>query len=196
MNKGDYLASILRSPKTIFTTSDIALLWGEQSSNSTRVRLNYYVKRGDLHRIRRNLYAKDKNFNKIELATRIFIPSYITFETVLVQQGVIFQYYAQIFSASYLSRSVTINGQIYSFRQIRSDILINPAGIEHRDEISIATKERAFLDILYSNTNYHFDNMGTLDWNKIFEILPIYHNKRMLKIVEKLYAESNNNEKL
>lgn len=193
MSKGDYLADILRSPKTIFTTSDIALLWGEQGSNSTRVRLNYYVKRGDLYRIRRGLYAKDKNYNKVELATRIFIPSYISFETVLAQKGVIFQYYSQIFAASYLSRSVIIDEQTYSFRQISKDILINPAGIEHKEEISIATKERAFLDTLYNNTNYHFDNMGTLDWNKIFEILPIYHNKSMTKTVEKLYSESHKN---
>jgi hypothetical protein len=46
MSKGDYLTVILRSPKTIFTSKDIALLWGEQSSNSARVRLNYHAKKG------------------------------------------------------------------------------------------------------------------------------------------------------
>lgn len=186
MSKGDYLTTILRSPKTVFTSKDIALLWGEQRSNSARVRLNYYVKNGDLYRIRRGLYTKDKKYNKIELATRIVSPSYVSFETVLAKEGVIFQFYSQIFIASYLTREITIDEQVYSFRQIHKHILTNPAGIEHKDELSIATKERAFLDTLYSNTDYHFDNIGNLDWDKVSEILPIYQNKRMTKKVKEL----------
>lgn len=189
MSKGDYLIAILRSPKTIFTSKDIALLWGEQSSNSASVRLNYYVKNGDLYRIRRGLYTKDKNYNKIELATRIISPSYVSFETVLAKEGVIFQFYSQIFIASYLTREIIIDEQTYSFRQIQKHILTNPLGVEHKNEVSIATKERAFLDTLYSNTDYHFDNTGNLDWNKIFEILPIYQNNRMTKKVKELQEQ-------
>ena len=190
MSKGDYLTAILRSPKTVFTSKDIALLWNEQSSNSARVRLNYYARKGDLYRIRRGLYAKDKNYNRIELATRIFTPSYVSFETVLAKDGVTFQFYRQIFVASYLTREIIIDGQAYCFKQIRKHILTNPNDIKHKDESSIATKERAFLDTLYINTDYYFDNLGGLDWNKIFEIVPIYQNKRMTKKVKELYTQT------
>lgn len=193
MSKGDYLTTILRSPKTVFTSKDTALLWGEQSSNSARVRLNYYVRKGGLYRIRRGLYAKDKNYNKTELATRIFTPSYVSFETVLASEGVTFQFYSQIFIASYLTREITIDGQTYSFKQMNPQILTNPHGIEHKDESSIAIKERAFLDTLYINTDYYFDNLGGIDWNKVFEILPIYQNKRMTKKVNELHTQMNNN---
>jgi hypothetical protein len=71
MLKGDYLTSILRSPKTVFTLKDIALLWREPVSGAARVHLNYYVDRGDLYRIRKGLYAKNESYNKLELATRI-----------------------------------------------------------------------------------------------------------------------------
>lgn len=189
MSRGDYLSEILRFSKTVFTFSDIALLWGEQSSNSARVRLNYYVKQGDLYRIRRGLYTKDKDYDKIELATRIFTPSYVSFETVLLKEGVTYQFYSQIFVASYLTREITIDGQVYSFKKIKDAILTNPTGIEHKNESSIATKERAFLDTLYINTDYYFDNLGGLDWEKVFEILPIYQNKRMLKKVEELHKQ-------
>jgi predicted transcriptional regulator of viral defense system len=189
MSKGDYLTAILRSPKTVFTSKDIALLWGEQNSNSARVRLNYYVRKGDLYRIRRGLYAKDKDYNKIELATRIFTPSYISFETVLAKDGLIFQFYSQIFTASYLTREINIDGQAYCFKQLKRHILTNSNGIEHKDEISIATKERAFLDILYINNDYYFDNLRELDWDKIFKILPIYKNRRMVKKVDDLYKK-------
>lgn len=189
MSKGDYITAILRSSKTVFTFRDIALLWGEQSSNSSRVRLNYYVKNGDLYRIRRGLYSKDKHFSKIELATRIFTPSYISFETVLAQEGIIFQFYSQIFIASYVTRDITIEGQTYTFRQMKNQILTNSAGIKHTNEVSIATTERAFLDTLYVNTAYYFDNLRELDWDKVFEMLPLYENKRMHKKVETLHMQ-------
>lgn len=189
MEKGKYLTTILRSPKTVFTQKDIALLWGESSSHATRERLYYYMTQGDLYRIRRGLYAKDKNYNKTELATRIYAPSYVSFETVLAKEGVIFQFYSPIFIASNLTREITIDGQIYSFKKIKSAILTIPDGVEHKDETSMAIKERAFLDTLYIHTDYHFDNLGGLDWNKIFEILPMYRNNRMTKKVKALYKE-------
>jgi predicted transcriptional regulator of viral defense system len=187
MHKGNYLTTILRSPKTVFTNGDIAMLWGEPSSEAVRVRLNYYVKQGNLFRIRRGLYAKDKNYNKLELATRIFTPAYVSFETILSKEGVTFQFYSQIFVASYLTREITIDDQLYSFRKIRNLLLMNSIGVELKDESSLATKERALLDTLYLNTDYQFDDLDGVDWEKVFEILSVYGNKRMDKKVKELY---------
>ena len=187
MRKVNYLTTLLRSPKTVFTYADIAILWGEPGSEAARVRLNYYVKQGNLYRIRRGLYAKDKNYNKLELATRIFTPSYVSFETILSKEGIIFQFYSQIFVASYLTREITIDDQLYSFRKIRNLLLMNSIGVELKDESSLATKERALLDTLYLNTDYQFDNLDGVDWEKVFEILSVYGNKRMDKKVKELY---------
>lgn len=186
MKKGEYISAILRSKKTVFTFKDIVLLWGEAGTKATRVRINYYVKRGKLHRIRRGVYAKDKNYDKLELATRIFTPSYVSFETVLAQAGINFQYYNQIFVASYLTRDIVCDGQKYSFRKIKDTILSNKDGIDVKSDRSIATKERAFLDILYIHKDYHFDNLASLDWSKVFDLLPMYKNKRMVKKVKAL----------
>jgi predicted transcriptional regulator of viral defense system len=189
MEKGKYLAAILRCPKTVFTYKDVLLLWGEPGSEAALVRLHKYVRNGDLYRIRRGLYAKDRNYDKEELATRIFTPSYVSFETVLSKEGVTFQFYSQIFVASYLTRDITVDEQVYSFRKLRDAILTNPAGVENKDESSVATKERAFLDTLYINTDYHFDNISGLDWDKLMAMLPLYHNKRMAKRVRELIKE-------
>ena len=97
MHKGNYLTSILRSNKTVFSSKDIALLWHAPVTSATRVRLYYYVKKGDLYRIRKGLYAKSKDYNRLELATRIYTPSYVSFETVLAREGLVFQYYEKIF---------------------------------------------------------------------------------------------------
>jgi predicted transcriptional regulator of viral defense system len=190
MSKGNYLAVILRSSKTVFSSKDISLLWSEASTAATRVRLNYFVKKGDLYRIRKGLYAKDENYNKLELATRILIPSYVSFETVLAKEGLIFQYYEPVFIASYATRQITINQQVYSFRKIKNTVLMNSEGIEHVNETSIAKRERAFLDMIYINANYHFDNIRSINWDMVFEILPIYNNQKMAKNVKNIYKKA------
>ncbi|MFA5830931.1 MAG: type IV toxin-antitoxin system AbiEi family antitoxin domain-containing protein [Candidatus Paceibacterota bacterium] len=179
--KGEYIEILLRSTKTVFSTKDIALLWGEQSEASTRVRLSSYVKNGKLIRVRHGIYAKDKNYDRFELATRIYTPSYISFETVLTRSGVNFQYYGNIFVASYVTREIEADGQKISFLRMKDYVLSNTIGIEHMNGVAIATKERAFLDRIYISKDYHFDHLDILDWDKVFEILPIYRNKRMEK---------------
>ena len=89
--KGEYLEVLLRSPKTVFTTKDVCLLWGEEREQTVSGRLNKYVRAGKLIRVHRGIYAKDKNYNHFELATRIYTPSYISFETVLTRAGINFQ---------------------------------------------------------------------------------------------------------
>src|SRR3989338_1298576 len=187
IKKGEYLDTLLRSPKTIFSTKDVALLWGEKSEAAARVRLSYYVRTGKLIRVHRGLYAKDKNYDKFELATKIYTPSYISFETVLAKAGIVFQFYGQIFVASYVTREITTDDQTYSYKRVRDSILTNRIGVEAKDNYYIASPERAFLDVVYSNKDYHFDNLSPLNWERVFEILPIYENKSMEKKVKRYH---------
>jgi predicted transcriptional regulator of viral defense system len=189
--KGEYIEILLRSPKTVFSTKDIALLWGEKGEASTRVRLSDHVKNGKLIRVHHGMYAKDKNYDRFELATKIYTPSYISFETVLTRAGVNFQYYGNIFVASYVTREIEADGQKISFVRMKDFVLSNTMGIEQINDVSIATKERAVLDRIYVSKDYHFDYLDILDWNKVFEILPIYRNKRMEKKVKEYYKDFN-----
>jgi predicted transcriptional regulator of viral defense system len=185
--KGEYLEILLRSKNTVFTTKDVALLWREPQTGAAQVRLNYYVRTGKLVRVRRGVYAKDKNYNKYELSTKILRPSYISFESVLRSSGMTFQYYNRIFTASYVTRELSSDGQVYEFSKIKDTILNNPTGVNQSGQFAIATKERAFLDTIYRSKNYYFDNLSPLDWEKVFEIVPIYNNKRLARKVQEYY---------
>ncbi len=188
MKKGSYISAILRSRQTVFSAKDIRLLWGEAGTSAVRVRINYYAKKGELRRVRRGLYAKDKNYDRLELATKIFTPSYVSFETVLAKTGIVFQHYGQIFAASYITRETVADHQNYSYKRIKDTMLTNNAGIENQGNYSIASPERAFLDVLYIYADYHFDNLAPLNWDKVYEILPIYGgNQRMEKCVRKCH---------
>ena len=79
------------------------------------------------------------------------------------------------------------------FKKIKNSVLTNKTGIEIKDGYFIASPERAFLDVIYLNKDYHFDNLSGLDWNKIFDILPIYgNNKRIRAAVLKYQTAAKN----
>ena len=187
--KGEYLEVLLRSPKTIFSVKDVALLWNENDSLVVTDRLKRYVRVKKLVRLRRGFYTKDKNYDCLELATRIYTPSYISFETVLTREGINFQYYETIFVASYVTREIKVDKQNISYIRMKDYVLSNTAGVEQSGNVAMATKERAFLDRIYISKDYHFDNLEVLNWNEVFEILPIYNNKRMEKKVKDYFKE-------
>ena len=187
--KGEYLEVLLRSPKTVFSINDATLLWSEERERIVAVRLNKYARVGKLIRLRRGIYAKDKNYDRLELATRIYAPSYISFETVLIREGINFQYYETIFVASYVTREINVGGQRISYIRMKDYVLSNTIGVEQNGNVAMAAKERAFLDRIYISKDYYFDNLDGLNWDKVFEILPIYNNKRMEKKVNVYFKE-------
>lgn len=185
--KRRFFGYFIKIKKTAFSVKDIVLLWGDSNLGAVQVGLNYYVKNKKLIHLRRGIYAKDSNYNKYELANHVVRPSYVSFETVLAAAGINFQYSSHIFSASYAKREIVCDGTTYEFFRIKKSVLTNPAGIDQRREYSIAAPERAFLDTIYRSKDYHFDNLGVINWDKVFEILPIYENKTMNKRVGQYY---------
>lgn len=178
---------LLRSPKTVFSTKEVALLWGEDRKRTVISRLNSYVRAGKLLRVRRGIYVKDRDYNRLELANRIYTPSYISFETILTRAGINFQHYETLFVASYVSREIIVDSQKISFVRMKGFVLRNTLGVEHDNGVAMATKERAFLDRIYISHEYHYDNLDVLNWDKVFEILPIYHSRRVEKKVNEYF---------
>ena len=186
--KKNNLLDLMRAKNTLFTVKEVALIWEETDMNFVRKKLHRYVKAGKLYSVRKGIYTKDEKYEKFELATKIFTPSYISFETVLAKAGIVFQFYGQIFVASYCTRTLTIDGQTYSLKKIRDSILTDKTGLEEREGYFIASPERAFLDVVYLNKEYYFDNLVGINWDKVSKILPIYGgNRRMEKEVKKYH---------
>ena len=72
-------------------------------------------------------------------------------------------------------------------------MLTNPRGIVHDTTYDKASTERAFLDAVYLYKNYHFDNLTHVDFDKVFQFLPIYRSKIMVKRVNDYYKGVINN---
>ena len=185
----DLIYTLYNDSRSVFRLKDVAMLMGETSFSSLNMKLNYYVRTGRLENLRKGLYGKS-NYNQEELSCRIFSPAYISLEYVLQRAGVIFQYDSRFTVLSYLSREVEIDNHTFSFRKIKDELLVSQQGIlQQGNTVTIATPERAFLDMLYLNGAMYFDNLNPLKRDLIEQILPIYHSKTLDKRVQKLFED-------
>lgn len=185
-------AKLYQSQKTVLTNKDLSLIWQETSPDNLKAKIAYYAKQGVLIRLTRGVFAKDKNYNPKELATSIYRPSYISFETVLRETGVIFQHYDTIFVAGSWPRTLVIDKTRITFRKLKDTVLYNSAGVNNTGDYSIASRERAFLDTIYLFPRYYFDNLRSIDWEKCFDLVKIYNNQQLIKRLkeyQKKYAE-------
>jgi len=180
----DLLFEIYKDSRTVFRINDIALLTNSADPLLYQ-KLNKLVKKGKLLNIRKGIYAKE-GYKSEELACLLYTPTYISLGYVLQRNGVIFQYDSAITNVSYLSREILISNQSIRYRQIKPEILLNTSGIINKNNTNIATPERAFLDTLYLNGFFYFDNIKQLNTNKIYELLPIYNSVSLMKKTEKI----------
>ena len=176
MKKGDIL-ELYKSKNNVFSIKDIALIWREDNPDNLKSKIKYYLDKGKLFRVRRGIYAKAQEYNMLEAANKIYCPSYVSFETILLKEGVIFQYTEEVFMASQLSKELKVNKRKIIYRKLKDEILLNNKGIIYEDNYYRADKERAFMDMIYLNKDYYFDNIRTIDWQKCLDMLPMYNKK-------------------
>ena len=192
MATDNLIAKLYQSPKTILTTKDLALIWEETNTVNLLSKTKYYVKEGSLIRLTRGVFAKSKEYDVKELATSIYTPSYISFETVLREAGIIFQHHDSIFVAGPYPTIKKIGDKTITFRKLKDSVLYSAVGIKNEKNYSIATPERAFLDTIYLSPKFYFDNLRSINWETCFELAKIYDNKQLIKRVaqyQKNYAQ-------
>lgn len=184
--RNQLLLDLYKDKASVFTMQGIAMAYGQGlERNTIKNRMISYVKKGEIINPRKGIYAKP-GYDEKELACLLYTPSYISLEYVLQRAGIIFQYSDEITSVGNLSRSVEIDGKVYRYRKIKGEILIDTAGVIREGNVNIATQERAFLDTLYLNSNYYFDNPVSLDKQKVLSLLPIYNSKTLEQRVTKI----------
>jgi len=162
------------------------LLFPEIPYGNLKKRMSYFAKSGSIRKLSRGVYAKDQ-YNVLELVNKLYTPSYVSLETVLQKAGVTFQYYESVFAVSYISRTVEVGGHTIVYRRMKKDVFLNKQGIEEQGNVVIASPERAFLDAVFLYKDYHFDNLDSLNWDKIMELKDLYESRVFTKRVEEYY---------
>jgi hypothetical protein len=181
--------ALFESNRSVFRLTDVAQLTGITDFQSLNNKINYAVRTGKLLNPRKGIYAKP-GYDAEELACTIYTPSYISLEYVLQKAGVVFQLDSGITPVSYLSRVVEVSGRQYRYRKMKGELLTDQRGIESlTNGVNIASAERAFLDLLYLEKEYYFDNLSPLDKKLVYRILPLYQSKTLIQKIDKLIKE-------
>lgn len=180
------LAKLIATKKTVFSVEDLSKILNINNRSYLKVFLLRMLKRKEIIRIRRGIYAYTNEYNCFELANKLKRPSYVGLERILYDNGVIFQDYSHkvtsISNNSYLEK---VDGVEYQYFKIKNDILYDPIGILVENEARIASIERAICDTLYLSKNYYFDNLRNINKEKLLAISRIY-NKRTQQEVRKI----------
>lgn len=167
------IALLLKQNRKLFHTGDLRLLWGIDNKNTLYSTLARYVNRGILVPVYRGFYsvAPLSELDPLELGSAaIHAYAYLSTESVLAKNGLIFQSIAYHTFCSAKNKRLTIGGHDFLFRQLKDRYLYNDLGITVKNGYREATPERAAADMLYFNPNYHFDSKESIDWKQVEKI--------------------------
>ncbi len=173
---------LLRSGKTIFWYKNLSLLLGTENINTIKGFIQRAQKQNLLEKIANGIYALH-SYEFLELAASLRQKSYISLETVLQKEWIIFQDYSNtvtLISDNTLEKNIA--GKVIQFSKIKDTILLNPLGIEYTGRYLIASKERAICDRIYLSSSYYFDNLSGVDFQKLEKIAMIYNKTTILHI--------------
>jgi predicted transcriptional regulator of viral defense system len=169
-HKKNKLDLLLKYPQNLFHTGDLSLLWNIENKNTLHTTIKRYADKGILIRIQKGFYSKIplEQISPIKLGMS-FLHSfcYLSTESILVKEGIISQAIPHITLISNQSKKFKIENNSYISRQMKDKFLFNEAGIVVRDSVKEASIERAIADMLYYDSNYHFDAPSLIDWDKV-----------------------------
>lgn len=171
--------------KLYFTYQDVAKKLSI-SEDSARVLCTRYVKQKYLIRLKRNFYTLKERWDNItsnqrlELANILQVPSYISLMTALSFYEYTTQVQQKFIESISLYRTFTkdIEGTVFNYSKIKKDLYF---GFFKKNNIFIASPEKAFIDSLYLNYlgKYNLD-VSSLNLEKI--------NKEVCENILKKYS--------
>ncbi|KKP67898.1 MAG: hypothetical protein UR68_C0020G0008 [Candidatus Roizmanbacteria bacterium GW2011_GWA2_35_19] len=165
--------TLLKLKEKLFHTNDLSLLWGITNKNTLYTTIKRYVQKGILIPIHKGFYSTIPldQLNPFKLAVGYLHQyAYVSCETVLIREGIIFQKENYLTLISGISKKFMISNHSYLVRQLSNNYLYHDREVDKVDTVMTASIERAVADLLYFNPNYYFDNKKKIDWKKVKEI--------------------------
>ncbi len=170
------LIFLLESKQTVFTLWDIAQITDFVHMQSVRNFARKMCVEGFLRSPYRGIYAK-KEYNVYELWMKMKIPSYVSLDTVLFEEGIIFQVPWEVTLVSNDSRVKKTKQNTFSYHKIKDVILFDPQWIINKDWVPWACAERALCDLMYlKKWIVYVDDAGVLDLEYMEDLKNIYDN--------------------
>ncbi|OGK16216.1 hypothetical protein A2690_03180 [Candidatus Roizmanbacteria bacterium RIFCSPHIGHO2_01_FULL_39_12b] len=164
---------LLKQDQKLFHTGDLALLWGITNKNTLYTAVKRYVQKGILIPIHKGFYAvvalDQINPSRIAIGF-LHRFAYVSCETVLLKNNIIFQSPNYITLITDISKSFSVAGYEFKVRKMKDQYLHNDFAVHNINGVLTANLERSVADMLYFNPHYHFDNRAGIDWKKVKQI--------------------------
>ena len=164
---------------------------------SPKAKLTQMLKKGELLQICRGVYSTSHDDPKFPVASMLYSPSYISFETALAYYQMIPEHAFAIMSAGFrLNKEKYYDTPFgrYSFHYIPETVF--PWALSPEQELGygfrLATKEKALCDTLYKirgvssrkaisdllleDLRMDSSELLALEWSTIKELVPLYHS--------------------
>ena len=182
------LEQLYKTGKTVFSLQDLRVIWREPHAEALRAKIKYYIRTGRFLRLKRGVYAFAKEYNHFELAQTLITPSYISLESALRHQGLLFQFNTAVTCIAGYTRSFNIDWRIYQYHKLRNDVLSSPLGIEREKFYMVASPERAFCDSVY--LGYSPSTEESYEWNigLLKKLVELYNVPRVSGAVSRLLS--------
>lgn len=132
--------------KDFFSMKDLKKLFPEESY--LRISVKRMLDAGVIFQIAHGLYAlKQENLDVEKLATQLYYPSYISFESALSKYDVINQgMYGLFLATTRHSKKIALAGVDCEYSQLKSALFF---GFDLVNGTYLAQAEKAFLDLVY-----------------------------------------------
>ena len=179
------IEKLLVSSQHVFTTQDLAILWGMANQKQLWSTIRHYLRTNKLKRLYKGIYAPG-NFTAFELAQKLVTPSYLSFYTAIAVHGIVSQLYETIHAMALVSKTISAQSQQFSYHRLRESVFYDPLGIIDEHNYRIAGPERAVCDSLYLVPPLAFDRLHTLNIDLLESVASRYHNKELEHRIKKL----------
>ncbi len=174
------------------------VMYDLRSYASPKSKLTQMIKKGEIIRIARGVYAESLNDPRMPVARMLLSPSYISFETALAWHGMIPERVYAVKSVGFrLNKDKVFDTSFgrYSFHYLPEDLFssaLMPAQ-EERYGFRLATAEKALLDtlykirgisqtkkgildLIYADLRINDERLKELDWQAITILAPLYRS--------------------
>jgi predicted transcriptional regulator of viral defense system len=186
----NYADLIRLRERLYFTVGDVARIL-KVKQESARVLCNRYVKSGRFIRLKNNFYVLEERWSSFSsqeffrLANFLKVPSYISLMTALQFYEVTTQVTRNFFDSVSLksSKKISIKGAAFNYYKLKKELYFD---FIKKDDIFIASKEKAFLDALYlfSFGKYKLDfsalDIEKLDKSRLKKLSGVFPKKTKL----------------
>ncbi len=159
--------------------------------------LEQQVKEGLLIRLKQGVYTlRTDPPSEEEIANKLYIPSYISFEYALAYYNILPEMPYTITSATTKpTRLFTTQNKTFSYRTIKTEAYMGYSLVRVGGrEFLIADPEKSLTDYMYFCTlgklsNNDRFNLNLANKEKVLEYAKLYNRNRMVKEIERIYDD-------